>query len=212
MSGSNRVGPRPQRAWPPAARSAAAIIGSACLALLAAACAGSPGSHVAQVGTTATQSSTSTSPTAASARQYGGLAFSQCMRSHGVSQFPDPASGGAIPKVSLQQLGVGSSQFQAAQSTCGYLLQPTNAQVVQTLSGMLDFARCMRSHGARGWPDPTTDSDGQPVFDLHARINPDSPQMDTKSGRCSHLLHPSPGQNGTVLCNGIGEAGCHHYG
>jgi hypothetical protein len=190
----------------------AAIAAASGLALLAAACGGSPASHVAQLGTTAVQSSTLTSQRAASTRPNGGLAFSHCMRSHGVSRFPDPDSSGAIPKGSLPQLGVNSSQLQAAQSACGYLLQPTNTQMQQTLSGMLDFAHCMRSHGVHAWPDPATDSDGQAVFDLHGRVNPDSGQMDIESGRCSHLLHPAPGQNGTVLCNGIGEAGCHHYG
>ena len=198
-------------AWRLAAPTAAIIAAAAGLALLAAACAGSRGSHVAQLGTTTTQN-ISTGQRAASARQNGALAFSHCMRSHGVSQFPDPDSSGAIPKVTLQQLRVGSSQFQAAQSACVSLLQPSNAQVQQTLSGMLDFARCMRSHGVHSWPDPRTDSDGQAAFDLHGRINPDTPQMDTKSGLCAHLLHPVPGQDGTVLCNGIGEAGCHHYG
>jgi hypothetical protein len=195
-----------------AAPTAAVIAALLAPALLATACAGSPRSHIAELGTTTAHSGTSTNTPAASARQNGGLAFSRCMRSHGVSQFPDPDSSGAIPKVTLQQLGVGSSPFQAARSACGHLLQPSDTQVQQTLSGMLDFARCMRSHGVRNWPDPTTDSDGQVVFDLRGRINPDTPQMDTKSGRCSHLLHPAPGQNGTVLCNGIGEAGCHHYG
>jgi hypothetical protein len=187
----------------------AAVVG---LALLAAGCAGSPSSHVAQIGTTATQSSTSGHSPAGSARENGGLTFSRCMRSHGVSQFPDPDSSGAIPKVTMEQLGVSGSRFQAAQSACAHLLQSTTTQVQQTLSGMLDFARCMRSHGVRNWPDPTTDSTGQAVFDLRGQINPDTPQMDARSGRCSHLLHPAPGQNGTVLCNGIGEAGCHHYG
>jgi hypothetical protein len=195
-----------------AAPTAAVIAALLAPALLATACAGSPHSHIAELGTTIAQSGTPTNTPAASARQNGGLAFSRCMRSHGVSQFPDPDSSGAIPKVTLQQLGVGSSPFQAARSACGHLLQPSDIQVQQTLSGMLDFARCMRSHGVRNWPDPTTDSDGQVVFDLRGRINPDTPQMDTKSGRCSHLLHPAPGQNGTVLCNGIGEVGCHHYG
>jgi hypothetical protein len=195
-----------------AAPAAAVIVALLGPALLATACAGSRGGHVAQLDTTATKSSTSAGPQAASARQNGGLAFSRCMRSHGVSQFPDPDSSGAIPKVTLQQLGIGGSQFQAAQSACAYLLQSSDTEVRQTLSGMLDFARCMRSHGVDNWPDPTTDSDGQAVFDLHGRINPDTPQMDTKSGRCAHLLHPTPGENGTVLCNGIGEAGCHHYG
>jgi hypothetical protein len=142
----------------------------------------------------------------------GALAFSQCMRSQGLSQFPDPDSSGAIPKVSPQQLGVSTTAFDNAQQACANLLQLTHAQTQQVVSGMRDFARCMRSHGVRNWPDPITDSDGTPVFDLHGRINPDSTQSATVSGQCAHLLRPAPGQDGTVLCDGIGEAGCHHYG
>ena len=60
----------------------------------------------------------------------GPLAFSQCMRSNGVSNFPDPGSGGAIPKESVEQLGVTSSRFQSAQRACQHLLpnggQPPN--------------------------------------------------------------------------------------
>jgi hypothetical protein len=167
------------------------------VALLVAACGGSPSA-----------TGSGGSPSAGGSA----VAFSACMRTHGVSFFPDPDSSGAIPKVVPQQLGISSSRFQQAQNTCAYLLQPAEAQVQQSLSGMLDFARCMRSHGVHDWPDPTTDSDGQPVFDLQGRINPDTPQMGTTSDQCSHLLHPVPGQNGAVLCNGIGEAGCHHYG
>ena len=77
---------------------------------------------------------------------------------------------------------------------------------------MRDFARCMRSHGVRNWPDPGLDSDRQPVFDLRGRVDPVTPQADRTSAECEHLLHPAPGQDGTILCNGIGEAGCHHYG
>jgi hypothetical protein len=192
---------RPRSAQRPAARTTSVIIATAGVVLLAA-CSGG-GSSNGSGGPPQAEGSSS-SPSA--------VAFSACMRTHGVSYFPDPDSSGAIPKVVPQQLGVSSSRLQQAQNTCAYLLQPAEAQVQQTLSGMLDFARCMRSHGVHDWPDPTTDSDGQAVFDLQGRINPDTPQMGTTSDECSHLLHPAPGQDGAVLCNGIGEAGCHHYG
>jgi hypothetical protein len=192
---------RPRSAQRPAARTTSVIIATAGVVLLAA-CSGG-GSSNGSGGSPQAEGSSS-SPSA--------VAFSACMRTHGVSYFPDPDSSGAIPKVVPQQLGVSSSRLQQAQHTCAYLLQPAEAQVQQTLSGMLDFARCMRSHGVHDWPDPTTDSDGQAVFDLQGRINPDTPQMGTTSDECSHLLHPAPGQDGAVLCNGIGEAGCHHYG
>ncbi len=140
------------------------------------------------------------------------LGFSQCMRSHGVPEFPDPDSRGVVPKVVPQQVAVTASQLERAQAACGHLPQASNAQSQQTMSGMLDFARCMRAHGVRDWPDPSTDSNGAPVFDLRGQVNPDTPRMDAVSGFCSHLLRPAPGQNGAVLCNGIGEDGCHHYG
>lgn len=195
----DRVVRRPR--W--TARRSAVLIA---LALLTAACESSPSSSLGSGDRPRAEgsASSSTSPSP--------LAFSACMRSRGVSTFPDPDSSGAIPKVGPQQLGVSTSRFQQAQSACAYLLRPSNAQVQQTLDGMRDFAQCMRSHEVSNWPDPTTDSDGEPVFDLRGQINPDTRRIDTASGACSHLLHPAPGQDGAILCNGIGEGGCHHYG
>src|SRR5919201_4908398 len=109
----------------------AVIIGAAAVALLAAACVSRGGS-----------SGSGGSPQAGgSTRSSSALAFSACMRSHGVPTFPDPDSNGGIPKVTPRQLGVGSSQFQAAQTAGDHLLKPNHAQAQLTLSGMLDFAR-----------------------------------------------------------------------
>jgi hypothetical protein len=49
------------------------------------------------------------------------------MRSHGVPHFPDPGSGGVVPKADAQQLGVSSSQLQTAQQACAQLIPPTGA-------------------------------------------------------------------------------------
>jgi hypothetical protein len=201
MNSTTRVFRRPRRAGSATARTVAAAVATAVLTLLAACTRGSGSPGVADV-------ASSPSGTASASP----LAFSRCMRSHGVPNFPDPDSSGALPKVVPQQLGVSSSEFEAAQNACASLLQPSDAQVLETLSGMRDFARCMRSHGVPDWPDPTTDTSGQPVFDLRGRIAPDSRRMDAKSNICDYLLHPAPGEHGTVLCNGIGEAGCHEYG
>jgi hypothetical protein len=137
------------------------------------------------------------------------------MRSHGLPTFPDPDSHGALPKVGPDQLGVTDSQFQAAQSACRYLLQPTQAQVRQEMSGMRDFARCMRSHGVQNWPDPTTGSDGQPLFDIPG-IDPNSQQIQTTTDDCWHLLQQTAtnGYPPTIeVCDGVGEGGeCHGYG
>jgi hypothetical protein len=138
----------------------AAAIATAGLALLVAACGGSPGAHVAQLGSSTTQSSSS-SPPAASAQQNGQLGFARCMRSHGVPNYPDPSRSGLV-KESLQQLGVSSSRFQSASSDCNHLLPnggsgPTPTQVQQVKAQGRRFAQCVRSHGVPTFPDPGSD-------------------------------------------------------
>jgi hypothetical protein len=160
-------------AWPRPVRVAAAVAAAAALAAPAVASAGSQ--------TTAVQQA---------------LAFSRCMRSHGVPKFPDPTSSGAIPKESLQQLGVSSSQLQAAQRACQRLLpnggQPTPAALQRSWSNFLRFAQCMRRHGVESWPDPTRypRHPDRPYFDLQrAGIDPNAPKITTEIRACLPLLH-----------------------
>ena len=182
---------RPWRAWPPAARTAAAIIATASLALLTAACSGSP-------------SSTSTSGSSNGAANSRLVAYSQCMRSNRVPNFPDPV-GGVPPKVSAQGLGISSSQLQVAQGACQHLLPAVGesltassiqrcylagvcpqALVQQALSAGRELARCMRSHGVPYWPDPSIDSQGRPLFNITVP-RPPPPQVRTALDECGRL-------------------------
>ena len=141
------------------------------------------------------------------------VAFSRCMRSHGVPDFPDPASRGGVPKVTPQQVGVSDYRFRTAQTACASLRQPAPARQPQIMTGLLNFARCMRAHGIPNWPDPSTDRNGQPVFDISG-INPDSPRVSNTADACTHLLVQSATGPTTIqLCGGIGEGGgCAGYG
>jgi hypothetical protein len=170
----------------PAARTAAAIAAAALL-LLASACSGSTPSSTGHAGSGNTGGSSL-------------VAFSGCMRSHGVRDFPDPQPGATNEKFpSAQQLGVGSSQLSAAENACQHLLPAgvgdrfLPAEVPVLLSGMRQFSQCMRSHGLPDWPDPTTDSQGRPEFPLSAVPGHDrnywrSPQVMTIVGECQHLM------------------------
>jgi hypothetical protein len=107
------------------------------------------------------------------------------MRANGVPKYPDPGSGGQLPKGDAQSFGVSDSTYQAAQRTCQHLL-PTGgsfdeqsheciqagdcppALVQQMLTADRKFAQCMRSHGVPNWPDPTLDTNGAPVFKVSA--------------------------------------------
>jgi hypothetical protein len=171
MSDSTRVMGRRPRASPSAARTATAVIATIVLVLLAAACGGGPSS-----------TGSGGSRAGGSAGSPSAIAYSACMRSRGVPNYPDPDSGGQLPKGDAQQFGVSTSRYQAAQQacqrlipTCGSLhqqeyqcMQKSNcpsALVQQMLTADRKLARCMRSHGVPNFPDPTTDSNG-PVFNI----------------------------------------------
>jgi hypothetical protein len=121
------------------------------------------------------------------------------MRSYGVPDFPDPQPGASNAKFpGAQQLGVSSSRYQAAENACQHLLpagiddQFPPAEVQQLLIGMRQFSQCMRSRGVPNWPDPSTDAEGRPVFELSShgftRSEAHSPQLGTKEAECQHLL------------------------
>ncbi len=48
------------------------------------------------------------------------LAYSRCVRSHGVPKFPDPSNGNL--QVNGNALGVSPGVLQAAEQACGHLL------------------------------------------------------------------------------------------
>ncbi len=92
--------------------------------LLGAACGGSPSSGFANLGSTTTTTQRSSSPTAtgggSTASKYkAALAYVDCMRSRGVSNFPDPTNAGVVHLIGVDQ---NSSQYKSAQNVCDALV------------------------------------------------------------------------------------------
>jgi hypothetical protein len=87
------------------------------------------------------------------------IKFSDCMRSHGVSNFPDPSPGGGIQINSGSGINPQSPAFQSAQNACSKLL-PGGGRGLGRASAsrkleMVKLAQCMRKHGLTTFPDPT---------------------------------------------------------
>jgi hypothetical protein len=88
------------------------------------------------------------------------VAYSRCIRSHGVPNFPDPVqtpSGG----YGYRTAGIdpNSAVFQGALQACQALPSPWNS-TSQPLSpaqqqAWLNWAQCIRTHGLPDFPDPT---------------------------------------------------------
>lgn len=171
-------------------RVAAAIVTTLPFALLAVGCGGSSRSPVAQLGATTTLlGATTTLSSPSSTTQHGGVvAFARCMRTHGVSNWPDPTSSGVFQKskLTLQQLGISGSRLQAAQSACRQLLPnggvPTQAQLRQARVQALRFSRCIRSHGLPNFPDPG--SDGRIPDPASVGIDQGSPGFQSANTAC----------------------------
>ena len=163
----------------------------ACLALVAAAC-----SSPAKTGTGA-------GPAHGSARQ-SELAFSRCMRAHGISDFPDPSSQGGIALNGGpgSDLNPSSPLFKAANNACKPLLPPQKAlspaQQAAARAQALAYARCMRAHGISDFPDPNAQGgialSPQPGGDLE----PNNPRFQAANQACQHY---QPGKGGSFSTN-----------
>jgi hypothetical protein len=169
-----------------------AVVG---LSMLAAACGGgSPSGKVAQVGTTGSTKGSGSSNASGSGspsdRRGALVAFSACMRKHGVPNFPDPKAVGHRYGLTIDDETANSPQFKNAQQVCKKLLpnggRPPAQEQAKQLQEALKYASCIRAHGMPDYPDPKAVSDGG----IEMGEAPDSPQFKTAQKACQHLAPP----------------------
>jgi len=156
---------------------AAAVAGTT---LLAVACSGSAAAGDTFIGGTYQQA----------------LAYTKCMRSHGVPDFPDPDSQGNYSNSQIQAVDNGTQESRNASSQCQSLLpnRGTGLSVTElqqmmesNLQHALKAALCMRQHGIPGFPEPTPLTTGSGVNwpALPAGIDQNSPQYTKAFRKCS---------------------------
>jgi hypothetical protein len=96
--------------------------------------------------------------------------FAKCMRTNGVTNFPDPGASGQFTIDAIANgsgVDTNSATFQQALTTCKSLEPPGftgTPRTAQQQQAGLEFARCIRQNGVPDFPDPT----------------PDGPLIDTK--------------------------------
>ncbi len=127
------------------------------------------------------------------------LKFAQCMRSHGLPNFPDPNSSGALQFGSGDGINPQSSQFQTARDACKKYLPnkgapPSPAQQAKMLAQALKFSECMRAHGITDFPDPQSSNGGIKISigaGSGSNLNPNDPQYQAAQKDCQNLM-PGP--------------------
>jgi hypothetical protein len=179
----------------------------AVLAALAAGCGGGSGKPgVAALGTSATTTTTTPAPGGSgpaaggsggsggsgglSLKTTGGFAFSACMRSHGLPNFPDPNAQGALSIDSASGIDPSSPTFQAAQRACAKDLPgggspPSPAEQQKMEQWALRFSACMRTHGVPNFPDPSFANGGIGIkIDPSTGIDPRAPRFQAAQKQC----------------------------
>jgi hypothetical protein len=165
----------------------------------------------AALGVAACGSSSPTSTTdpsnSVAGKDASGVAFSSCVRAHGVPNFPDPTSNGqggiqiqqsqrsgSGPTTEVNGVPVNGPAFQKAMQDCRHYLpnagHPSAAQTAKTKAQALAMSRCMRSHGVPNFPDPTFQTGPGGGVGVGIRIgnnsgiDPNSPTFQAASKEC----------------------------
>jgi len=109
------------------------------------------------------------------------LALANCMRAHGVPNFPDPTDGGGGVNLAGTGINPQSPAFKSARQVCAKLAPTASPGGVRATDSQflaaLRFAECMRAHGSPDFPDPTrSDSPPGPILivgpGLFFRVSP----------------------------------------
>lgn len=117
------------------------------------------------------------------------LAFSSCIRAHGVPDFPDPQPGGGFARSALNPIDLNSPQFQTAEKACRPLaiasgFEHTPAELQKHIEQEIAESQCMRKHGVPNMPLPN--EQGQIVFPPGGP-DPGQPQFQAAQKHCAYL-------------------------
>jgi hypothetical protein len=143
--------------------------------------------------------SSKSSGTATSSTYATGVKYSDCMRSHGVPNFPDPSPSGQVPGAGNSAINEQSPGFQSAASACAQLQPgagvPHPAITEAELNGMLRNAQCIRAHGVPNFPDPTITPTNTPGSDpvVPSDINTRAPAVQQAARACARVGTVIPG-------------------
>jgi hypothetical protein len=156
-------------------RRARLLAAAALTGVLVAGCGTSSGSPSTSAGAGASTTATrvASTRTTASGGGSGPLAYSECMRANGVTNFPDPKPGGGIDLSNAPGVDPAAPAFRVAQSKCQQLigsppggplsLGGTTHPTAQTMAKLRRIAVCMRQHGVPQFPDPRTTVPSNPI-------------------------------------------------
>lgn len=154
------------------------VIMAVSLMLLTAACGGS--------------SSSSSQEPPADAQAAAALKYGNCMRAHGVTNFPQPGGG---PQTGAP-VNLGSPTYLAAEKACAKYAGggPVSSQGAspQVMQELLKYVACLRTHGVPDMPDPNSNGTLSLPSGKSGGVSASSPQFKSAQQACQKY-YPTQG-------------------
>jgi hypothetical protein len=181
-----------RKRWPLAALATVALIGAGCSN-------GSAEKRNTGSGSGSSAGTASSSGTGGSTKLTArdkGVKFAECIRAHGVADFPDPDAKGEF------QYGVSVSLavWQKATTACKDLQPPgtlSSKRTPKEQSASLRFAQCVRDNGVKDFPDPVN---GEPLIDTYKIPSSNRPGgmtiLNAATHKCGNILKLAAGGQG----------------
>jgi hypothetical protein len=167
----------------------------ALISLIGAGCGSSAPAETGTAGSTRPAGSTGTGTGRAEnvTDQDRAVKFAECIRAHGVTDFPDPD-----PKGDFEYgVSVSPAVWKRATTACKDLQPPgtlSSERTPKQQSASLRFARCIRDNGVKDFPDP---ANGEPLVDTTRIPSTDKPGgmtiLNAAMHTCGDLLGAAAG-------------------
>ena len=145
---------------------------------------------------TDTASSTGTAGSGADKKltaQDKAVKFADCIRAHGVTDFPDPNAKNQFE----YGVSVSVAVWTKATTACKDLQPPGTLSAKRTpkqQSASLRFAQCVRDHGVKDFPDPVN---GEPLIDTYKIPSSNKPGgmtiLNAATNKCGAVLKSAAG-------------------
>ena len=177
-----------RKLWPLAALATVALIGAGC----------SNGS--AENGSTGTATGTASSTGTGGSKELSArdkaVKFAECIRAHGVSDFPDPNAKNQFE----YGVSVSPAVWMRATTACKDLQPPgtlSGKRTPKQQSASLRFAQCVRDNGVKDFPDPVN---GEPLIDTYKIPSSNRPGgmaiLNAATQKCGKVLGEAAGGQG----------------
>jgi hypothetical protein len=176
-------------------RPLAAVVMVAMVAVISAGCGGTGSSGGTNTAATPAGTGSGGANTKLTARDKA-VKFAECIRAHGVSDFPDPDAKNQFE----YGVSVSPAVWKQATTACKDLQPPgtlSGKRTPKQQSASLRFAQCVRDHGVKDFPDPVN---GEPLIDTYKIPSANQPGgmaiLNAATQKCGKVLGEAAGGQG----------------